>query len=156
IGGAGLGTLLIANPLHILKKVFAGIPGVLKGSKFNKQFYLESLKMMYDLLNKARKEGLMSLEADADNPDQSPVLSKYPVFLKDHHMRDFVCDTLRMAVAGTDPFDLDQLLELDMEIHHHWAGIPIASLSTVADSLPGLGIVAAVLGVVITMGSLGG
>jgi chemotaxis protein MotA len=156
IGGAAAGTALIANPLHVLKAIAGGVPGVFKGSKFTKQLYLESLKMMYDLLNKARKEGLMALENDVEDPSKSPVLSKYPAFLKDHHIRDFVCDTLRMAVAGTEPFDLDQLLEMDMDSHHQWGAVPISALSTMADSLPGLGIVAAVLGVVITMGALGG
>src|SRR5882762_2161720 len=156
IGGASLGTVLIANPLHILKTIASSLPGVFTGSKFTKQLYLDSLKMMYDLLNRARKEGLMALEADVEDPSKSPVFSKYPIFVKDHHLCDFVCDSLRMAVSGTEPFDLDQLIELDMDVHHHWSAVPIASLSTMADSLPGLGIVAAVLGVVITMGALGG
>jgi chemotaxis protein MotA len=156
IGGAAIGTVLIANPLHILKKIASGVVGVFTGSKFTKERYVESLKMMYELFNKARKEGLMGLEADVEEPSKSPVFSKRPRFLKDHHVRDFVCDTLRMAVTGTDPFDLDQLLDLDMEVHHLDAGQPIAALSSMADSLPGLGIVAAVLGVVITMGALGG
>jgi chemotaxis protein MotA len=156
IGGAAMGTVLIANPLHILKKIISGVVGVFGGSKFTKKRYIESLKMMFELFNKARKEGLMGLEADVDEPSKSAVFSKHPQFLKDHHVRDFVCDTLRMAVTGSEPFDLDQLLDLDMEVHHHDAGQPIAALSSMADSLPGLGIVAAVLGVVITMGALGG
>jgi chemotaxis protein MotA len=156
IGGAAIGTVLIANPLHILKQIAAGVAGVFGGSKFTKQRYLDSLKMMYELLNKARREGLMALEADVEDPAKSPILSKYPVFLKDHHVRDYFCDTMRMAISGVEAFDLDQLLDLDMEVHHNGAGLPIASLSSMADSLPGLGIVAAVLGVVITMGALGG
>jgi chemotaxis protein MotA len=156
IAGAAIGTVLVANPIHILKQIFAGVLGVFKGSKITKPFYLETLKMMYDLLGKARKEGLMSLESDVEDPGKSPIFSKYPKFLKDHHIRDFLCDTLRMAVTGSDPFDLDQLMELDMEVHHHEASQPITALSSMADSLPGLGIVAAVLGVVITMGALGG
>src|ERR1700685_3332504 len=156
IAGASIGTVLVANPLHILKQIFAGVLGVFTGSEINKPFYLETLKMMYDLLGKARKEGLMSLESDVEEPSKSPIFSKYPKFLKDHHVRDFLCDTLRMAVTGSDPFDLDQLMELDMEVHHHEASQPITALSSMADSLPGLGIVAAVLGVVITMGALGG
>jgi chemotaxis protein MotA len=156
IGGASIGTVLIANPLHILKQIASGIVSVFGGSKFTKERYIESLKMMYDLFNKARKEGLMGLESDVETPSKSPVFSKYPNFLKDHHVCNFVCDTLRMAVTGAEPFDLDQLLDLDMEVHHHDAGLPVAALSSMADSLPGLGIVAAVLGVVITMGALGG
>ena len=156
IGGAAIGTVLIANPLHILKQIAAGITGVFGGSKFTKQRYLDSLKMVYELLNKARREGLMALENDVEQPDKSPIFSKYPDFLKDHHVLAYFCDTMRMAISGVEAFDLDQLLDLDLEVHHHDASQPIASLSTTADSLPGLGIVAAVLGVVITMQALGG
>src|SRR5205823_2825695 len=148
IGGAAAGTVLIANPLHILKQIAAGLAGVFGGSKFSKQFYLESLKTIYDLFNKARREGLVSLESDIEEPEKSPILSKNPAFIKNHHIMDFFCDTMRMAVSGMEPFDL--------EVHHQQAAIPISALSTTADSLPGLGIVAAVLGVVITMGALGG
>ena len=156
IAGAAAGTLLVANPLHIIKKIAAGVAGVFLGSKFSKQTYLDTLKMMYDLLNKARKDGLMALEADVEEPEKSPVFTKNPAFLKNHHVRDFVCDSLRMAITGVDAFDLDQMLDLDLEVHHHDATQPTVALSTMADSLPGLGIVAAVLGVVITMGALGG
>jgi chemotaxis protein MotA len=157
IGGAAIGTLLIANPLNVIKKIVGGIVGALKGSHFNEAFYMEALKMCYEILNKARKDGLMTIEADIEEPDKSAIFSKYPKFLKDHHTRDFVCDTLRMAVTGgVDPFDLDQMMDLDMEVSHRGDNAPIAALSTVADALPGLGIVAAVLGVVVTMGALGG
>ena len=156
IGGAAVGTILVANPLHILKQIAAGIGGVFGASKFGKQTYLDSLKMLFDLLNKARKDGLLALEGDVDDPEKSALFTKYPEFLKNHHARDFVCDSLRMAITGVDAFDLDQMLDLDLEVHHHDSGQPTAALSTVADSLPGLGIVAAVLGVVITMGALGG
>ncbi|MGB8011384.1 MAG: flagellar motor stator protein MotA [Terriglobales bacterium] len=156
IGGASIGTVLIANPMHILKKIASGVAGAFSGSPFTKQRYIETLKMMYDLFNKARKDGLMGIESDVEEPAKSPVFSKHPKFIKDHHICAFVCDTLRMAVTGADPFDLDQLLDLDMEVEHHDAGQPIAALSTMADSLPGLGIVAAVLGVVLTMSALGG
>ncbi len=156
IGGAATGTLLVANPLHILKQIAGGISGVFGGSKFGKQAYIDALKMMYDLLNKARKDGLMVLESDVEEPEKSAVFSKNPAFLKNHHVRDFVCDSLRMAITGIDAFDLDQMLDLDLEVHHQDSAAPTAALSTMADSLPGLGIVAAVLGVVITMGALGG
>jgi chemotaxis protein MotA len=156
IGGAAIGTVLIANPMHILKALIGGVTGVFKGSPFNKQRYINTLKMMYDLLNKARKDGLMTLETDVEEPSKSPIFSTRPEFIKDHHICDFVCDSLRMAITGIDAFELDQLLDLDMEVHHHGAALPIAALSTMADALPGLGIVAAVLGVVITMGAIGG
>jgi chemotaxis protein MotA len=155
--GAAVGTLLVANPLHIIKGVAAGLMGVLKGSKFDKKRYLNALKMMYQFLNKVRKEGLLSVEMDVEKPKESSIFKNYPEFLGDHHARDFVCDTLRTAITGgVEPFDMDQMMELDMEVHHHGEMQPVAALSTVADALPGLGIVAAVLGVVITMGSLGG
>lgn len=157
IGGAAMGTVLTGNPLHILKQIVAKLTGVLKGSPFTQQRYLDSLKMMYDLLNRARKEGLVALESDIEEPEKSAIISKYPGFLASHHIRDFVCDTMRTAISGgMEPFDVDQIMELDMDVHHHESTMPVAALSTMADSLPGLGIVAAVLGVVITMGALGG
>ena len=155
--GAAIGTVLIANPLHILTKIGGGIAGVFGSSPFTKQRYLESLKMMYELFGRARRDGMMALESDSDAPDKSAVFSKYPSFLKDHHALAFVCDSIRMASSGSiEPFDADQMIELDMDVHHHEAALPVAALSTMAVSLPGLGIVAAVLGVVITMGALGG
>jgi len=154
--GAAVGTVLIANPLHILKGIGGGIAGAFGGSKYTKQAYLDSLKTLYELLNKARKDGLMALEGDVEEPDKSPVFSKAPAALKNHHTRDFVCDSLRLAITGVDAFDLDQMLDLDLEVHHHQAALAPSALNTMADSLPGLGIVAAVLGIVITMGALGG
>ena len=157
IGGAALGTLLIANPLHIIKGIISALTGVLGGSKFNKARYLSTLKMMYQFLNKVRKEGLLSVENDVEKPQESSIFKNYPDFLKDHHSCDFVCDTLRMAITGgVEPFDMDQMMELDMEVSHHESTQPISALSTVADALPGLGIVAAVLGIVITMGAIDG
>jgi chemotaxis protein MotA len=157
IGGAALGTLLIANPMHIIKGMVGGLTGVLGSSKFDKKRYLETLKMMYEFLTKVRKEGLIAVEMDIEKPEASELFKKYPAFLKDHHVQAFVCDTMRMAVTGgVEPFDMDQMMELDMEVQHHEAAQPITALTTVADALPGLGIVAAVLGVVITMGSLDG
>ena len=157
IAGASAGTLLVANPTHILKGILAGLTGVVSGSKLGKERYLNTLKMMYQFLNKVRKEGLLSVEMDVEKPAESVIFKNYPEFLNDHHARDFVCDTLRMAITGgVEPFDMDQMMELDMEVHHHQATEPVSALTTMADALPGLGIVAAVLGVVITMGALGG
>jgi chemotaxis protein MotA len=157
IGGASIGTLLVANPMHILKGIVSSLKGVLTGSKLDKQRYLNLLKMMYVFLNKVRKEGLLSVENDVEKPKESAIFKAFPEFLADHHALNFVCDTLRMAITGgVDPFDMDQMMELDMEVHHQEATQPVNALNTVADALPGLGIVAAVLGVVITMGALGG
>ena len=150
IGGAAVGTVLIANPPHILKAILGGIGTVFRGSGFNEQRYINSLKMLYDLFNRARRDGLSAVESDIEDPEKSAII-------KDHHVRDFVCDTMRTASSGAlEPFDIDQMMETDTEVHHHEAGKPVAALSSMADSLPGLGIVAAVLGVVITMGALGG
>jgi chemotaxis protein MotA len=157
IGGAAAGTLLIANPLPILKGIAAGMAGVFKPGKYSKSYYLEQLKMLNDLFQYSRKNGLVKLEGDVEEPAKSPVFSKYPKFLQDHHAVRFICDTLRMSISGgVGHFELDQMMEADMEVHHHEASAPVAALTTMADSLPGLGIVAAVLGVVITMGALGG
>jgi chemotaxis protein MotA len=157
IAGAATGTLLVANPLRILKAIVAGLLGTLKGSPFTKTRYLNTLKMMYQFLNKVRKEGLLCVEMDVEKPRDSAIFKNYPEFLNDHHALEFVCDTLRTAITGgVEPFDMDQMMELDMEVHHQGAIQPVDSLTTMADSLPGLGIVAAVLGVVITMGALGG
>jgi chemotaxis protein MotA len=152
IAGAGIGTILMANPPSILKAILGGLSTVFGNSKYDKTAYQSTLKQMYDVMQKARKKGLTELEKDVEEPDKSDLFKSW-----DHHLRDFVCDTLRMAMTGgPTPFDLDQLMELDMEVHHHYSQLPSKALTTVADSLPGLGIVAAVLGVVITMGALGG
>ncbi|MGO8759293.1 MAG: flagellar motor stator protein MotA [Terracidiphilus sp.] len=157
IAGAASGTLLVANPVRILKDIAAGLVASLKGSPFTKARYLNTLKMMYQFLNKVRKEGLLAVEMDVEKPAESTIFKAYPDFLGDHHAREFVCDTLRTAITGgVEPFDMDQMMEQDMEVHHSAAVQPVDALSTVADALPGLGIVAAVLGVVITMGALGG
>jgi len=113
--------------------------------------------MLNELFHYARKNGAVKLEADIEEPHKSALFKNYPGFLKNHHALYFVCDTLRMYISGgVGSFELDQMMELDMEVHHQSASVPVASLTTIADSLPGLGIVAAVLGVVITMGALGG
>jgi chemotaxis protein MotA len=157
IGGAALGTLLIANPMHILKGIASGISGIFGSSRYGKAHYLETLRMMFGVLTKARREGNLAIEQDIEVPQESKLFAEFPAFLKDHHTRDFVCDTLRMMITGgVEAFDIDQMMELDMEVQHHDASQPISALTTVADALPGLGIVAAVLGVVITMGALGG
>jgi chemotaxis protein MotA len=157
IAGAAAGTLLVGNPVRVLQGIMKGLMGVLKGSPFTKVRYLSTLKMMYQFLNKVRKEGLLAVEMDVEKPKESSIFKSFPDFLADHHAMDFVCDTLRTAITGgVEPFDMDQMMELDMEVHHHGAVLPVDSLNTMADSLPGLGIVAAVLGVVITMGALGG
>jgi len=152
IAGAATGTILIANPIEVLKGILAGFRSVFSSSRFGKALYQDVLKQLYVVMQAARKQGLNELENDVENPSKSKLFSAW-----DHHLQDFVCDTLRMAMTGgPTPFELDQMMEADMEVHHHSANLPVNALNTVADSLPGLGIVAAVLGVVITMGALGG
>lgn len=157
IFGAAVGTVVTANPLPILIGMAKGLMGTLGGSAYTKKTYVENLKMLYELFAMARKAGNAKLEEEIDNPAKSEILKKYPKFLKSHHASDFLCDTLRTAISGNvDPIDMDSMMEIDMEVHHHEAQQPVSALSTMADALPGLGIVAAVLGVVITMGALGG
>jgi chemotaxis protein MotA len=157
IFGAAVGTVVVANPLPTLIRIGKGIAGVVRGSPVDRGWYTENLKMFYELFNYARKHGTAKLEQDLDNPAKSPVFSKYPKFLQSSHALDFLCDTLRMAVTGgVEPMEIDQMMEIDLEVHHRESAEPVAALTAMADSLPGLGIVAAVLGVVITMGSLGG
>jgi chemotaxis protein MotA len=157
IVGAAVGTTLIANPLHVIQKLIKGVTGVFTPSKFDKAFFTSTLKMLYELFVYARKNGMVKLETDIEEPAKSGVFMKYPAFLKDHRAVDFICDSLRMSISGgVGHYDLDQMMELDMEVHHHESNVPVGALSAVADALPGLGIVAAVLGVVITMGAIGG
>ena len=155
--GASLGTVLIANPPATLKRMLRALFSVFGRDRRDTSFYLENLKMLNELFGFARKFGMAKLEADVDDPATSALFSKYPRFLKDRHIQAFVCDTLRTYISGgVDPYELDQMMEIDMEVHHAETHEPVAALTMTADSLPGLGIVAAVLGVVITMGALGG
>jgi chemotaxis protein MotA len=155
--GSAIGTLLVANPLPVVIGIVKAMLGILKGSPYTRPVYLEHLKMLNEVFSTARKNGIVKLEPDVEEPEKSQLFAKYPTFIKNHHAVYFVSDTLRMAITGgVGHFDLDQMMELDMEVHHHEANGPVSALSTMADALPGLGIVAAVLGIVITMGSLGG
>lgn len=158
IGGAALGAFVIANPPWVIKASFKSIPLMMKGSKFKKGFYLDALALMYDLLTKARKEGMMSLEPDVEEPEKSTIFGKYPKVAGDHHAVDFLTDYLRLMVGGSikNSFELENLLDIELETHHGEAHQASAALTRVSDGLPGFGIVAAVLGIVITMGSLGG
>lgn len=157
IGGAALGAFLMSNPPKVVKATFASIPAVFKGVKYKSSDYLDVLTLMYELLNKARREGFISLESHVDNPGSSDLFNKYPKVLADHHLMDFITDCLRLMVGSNiEPHELEPLLELELEKHHHEMMAPAHALAKVADALPGFGIVAAVLGIVITMGSIGG
>lgn len=157
IGGAAFGAFIISNPGTVIKGSFGAIGRLLKGSKHNKQSYMELLALMFDLFTKARKEGMMALEADIDEPENSPLFQKYPAILKNHHVLDFIADYLRLMVGGNmNPFELENLMDVELETHHHEAAKVPAAITAVSDALPGFGIVAAVLGIVITMASIGG
>jgi chemotaxis protein MotA len=157
IGGAAIGTVLIGNPLYVLKAIIGGVLQVFKGSRYSAAVYLDTLKFLNDFFNTARKAGLSTLEQDLDEPEKSEIFKRHPTFAKDKEAMHFFCDTMRTQVTGgVDTHDLDQIMETDLEILHRQGRLSANALTTVADSLPGLGIVAAVLGVVITMGSLGG
>ncbi|HEV3330436.1 MAG TPA: flagellar motor stator protein MotA [Bryobacteraceae bacterium] len=155
--GAAIGTVLVANPPRILSAILKGLAGAFGSSKLNQQWYTNSLKLLYDFFDQARRAGLATLEAEVEDPSKSKIFATQPAILKDHHVCAFICDTFRvMMIGGMDPMELDQMLESDIDAHHHEAEESVSALSTMADALPGLGIVAAVLGVVITMGALGG
>jgi chemotaxis protein MotA len=157
IGGAALGTVLIGNPTYILKAIFGGVLQVFKGSRYTATVYFDTLKFLNDFFNTARKIGITMLEPDMDEPDKSALFGRHPSICKDKETMHFFCDTVRtMIIGGVEIHDLDQIMETDLEILHAQGRLPASALTTVADSLPGLGIVAAVLGVVITMGALGG
>jgi len=157
IGGAGLGSFFISHPIPTIKKAFGGIPELLKGSSYNKARYMELLALMYAMFGKIRKDGLIALEADIEDPEKSPVFANYPGVLADHHALDFICDYFRMMVGGSmNAFEIENLMDVELETHHQEAHKPIAAIQGAADALPAFGIVAAVLGVVITMGAISG
>ncbi|WP_240125058.1 flagellar motor stator protein MotA [Thermomonas alba] len=157
IGGAALGAFLVANPVKVVKETLAAVLGVFKGPRYKSEDYLGALTLLYELLNRARKEGFMALESHVENPSESSIFGNYPTIQGDHHLLDFITDCLRLMIGSNiEPHELEPLLELELEKHHHEALAPAHALTKVADSLPGFGIVAAVLGIVITMGSIGG
>jgi chemotaxis protein MotA len=155
--GAAIGTVFIGNPPHLLKAIVSSMLGVFKGGKYTAAIYLDTLRFLNDFFATSRKNGLTALEKDLDEPANSELFKRHPTFASNHHAMHFFCDTMRTFLAGgVDVHDLDQVMETDLEIHHKQSRLPAGAINTMADSLPGLGIVAAVLGVVITMGSLGG
>jgi len=157
ICGAAFGAFVISNPGTVIKGAFSSIGKLLKGSGHNKKSYMELLALMYDLFTKARKEGMMALEADIDEPHESTLFQKYPAILKNHHALDFIADYLRLMVSGNmNPFELENLMDVELDTHHHEAAKVPGAITAVSDALPGFGIVAAVLGIVITMASIGG
>jgi len=157
ICGAAAGAFVTSNPPKVIKETLTSTIALLKKPRYGKDSYVELLRLLFDLLNKLRKEGVLGIEADIEKPEASAVFSKYPNILADHHMMEFICDCLRLIVSGNlDPHELESLLEYELETHHKEAHQPAHAMQSVADALPGFGIVAAVLGIVNTMGSLDG
>jgi chemotaxis protein MotA len=156
IGGAAVGAFVVGNTGKVIKSVMRALPTVFQGSKFSKALYLELLSLLYDILAKVRKEGLMSIESDVEAPDQSPIFTKYPKILSDHHATEFMTDYLRIMVGGNlNAFEIENLMDVEIETHHHEGEVPAQAMARLGDGLPAFGIVAAVMGVVHTMESVG-
>ncbi|CDG82153.1 flagellar motor stator protein MotA [Janthinobacterium agaricidamnosum] len=156
IGGAGLGAFLVGNNSKAIKATLKAIPTLFKGSRYTKDLYMELMALLFDVLSKVRKEGLMSIESDIDSPSESPLFSKYPAVLEDHHIVEFMTDYLRLMVSGNmDAFQIENLMDNEIETHHHEGAVPGHCIAKIGDGLPAFGIVAAVMGVVHTMESVG-
>ncbi len=157
IGGAAFGAFLISNPLSVVKASITAVLGLLKPNPYSEKAYAELLKVLYDVFQKARKDGLVGLEPHIEDPHKSDIFKKYEFFSHNHHALSFLCDTLKVLLTGAvEDHHLAEILDLDLERQHQEAHAIPTALSKVGDGLPGFGIVAAVLGVVITMGSIGG
>jgi chemotaxis protein MotA len=155
IGGSGIGALVISNPSQVLKGVGAGYGALFKGPKYKKAHYLELLTMQYQVFRMARTKGMLALEQHVENPHDSALFQAFPTFAHDHHAIDFMCDYLRLMTLGTDnPHEVENLIDAELDIHHHEAEHVSHAMTAMAESFPGLGIVAAVLGVIHTMGSI--
>ncbi|MGD0884140.1 MAG: flagellar motor stator protein MotA [Thermodesulfovibrionales bacterium] len=155
IFGAATGGFLISSPPRVVSSVVENISVVLRSSSQSKEMYLDLLSLLYQLFTKIRKEGLISIEADIETPQKSPVFTKYVTVLSNHHAINFICDNLKVIITtNVPPHELDSLMDLEIETDHQEAMVPSNSIAKVADALPGLGIVAAVLGVVLTMGKI--
>lgn len=156
IGGAAAGAFFVGNTGKVIKATLSALPTVFKGSKHTKALYIDLLSLLFELLAKVRKEGLMSIEADVDAPDQSPLFSKYPAIASDHHVVEFMTDYLRLMVGGNlNAMEIENLMDIEIETHHHEGAVPAQVVAKMGDAMPAFGIVAAVMGVVHTMESVG-
>lgn len=156
ICGGALGAFLVSNPGKTIKATMAALPSCMKGSVYSKARYMELMGLFYETLTKARKEGLLSIEADIENPSSSALFGKFPMISSDHHLMEFITDYLRIMVSGNlNAHEIETLMDNEIDTHHHESMIPSGTIQNVADGLPAFGIVAAVMGVVHTMGSVG-
>ena len=156
IVGLTIGGFVASNDTKVIKLTIGALPGLFKGSKYTKALYVDLLAMLFEVLAKVRKEGLMSIENDVENPHESPIFGKYPAISHDHHVMEFITDYLRMMVGGNlNALEIENLMDIEIETHHHEAEVPGHVVSKSADGLPAFGIVVAVMGVVNVMGSVG-
>lgn len=156
IVGLTIGGFIAGNGTRAIKATLKAVPSILKGSKYSKALYLDLFSMLYEILAKVRKEGLMSIENDIDNVDSSPIFAKYPTVTADHHAVEFLTDYLRMMVGGNlNAFEIENLMDIEIETHHQEAHQPAHIMAKLADALPAFGIIVAVMGVVNVMGSVG-
>jgi len=155
-GGAAVGAFVVANTGKAIKSTFAAIPSLFHGSRYTQARYLELLALLSELLGKVRKEGMMAIEADLEAPADSALFAAYPTVLADHHATEFICDYLRLMVAGNvNLFQIESLMDHEIDTHHHEAEVPAHCIARLGDAMPAFGIVAAVMGVVHTMESIG-
>ena len=156
IFGGALGAFVANNQPKVLKATIKGLGACFKGSKYSKARAMELLALLFEILQKARKEGLMAIEKDIEDPHSSALFQKFPTLGNDHHVVEFITDYLRMMVSGNlNAHEIESLMDTELETHHHEAHAPAAAIARLAGALPAFGIVAAVLGVVNTMGSVG-
>lgn len=156
IFGLAMGGFVAGNGIKAIKATVGALPKIFKGTRLNKALYMDLLAMLFEILSKVRKEGLMSIENDVENPDESPIFVKYPKIMHDHHVMEFICDYLRMMVGGNlNAFEIENLMDIEIETHHQEAHVPVHVISKLADATPAFGIVVAVMGVVNVMGSVG-
>lgn len=155
IGGGAVGAFVVGNSNKALKATLKALPTVFKGSKYTKALYMDLMTLLYEVLGKIRKEGLMSIEGDVDDPANSPIFTKYPDILADHHITEFITDYLRLMVGGNlNSLEIESLMDSELETHHQEGEVPIHVVAKLGDGLPAFGIVAAVMGVVHTMESV--
>lgn len=156
IGGAALGAFFVGNTGKVIKATLKNLPKTLKGSKYSKAVYMELMALLYELLNKVRKEGLMSIEGDVEEPAESAIFAKYPKVIADHHVIEFMTDYLRIMVSGNlNAMEIENLMDVEIDTHHHEQMVPSHVIAKLGDAMPAFGIVAAVMGVVHTMESVG-
>ena len=157
IGGTAVGTVLVATPGQVVSNTLRKLLGVFKSNRYSQALYLDLLKLLFELFQTARRDGLAAIEAHIEKPEDSPIFKRYPSVLEQHHPVLFLCDSIRLVLLGSvPPHDLEAMMDAEIDVHHEQEEKPVHALNKVGDALPGLGIVAAVLGIVITMQSIAG